>query len=147
VSDPRDPRIQRTPRGGLQRPRSNAATGVPAGWPREVRPPGTPDWERTAVAWLLDLCPPDFRGHPVLARHPVALARVAGHHVAASIEGCHRILGGARAELGGPGGLAVGVVEQVIEAVETERARLLAARRAVDLVEHALRGKGFVPGL
>ena len=26
---------------------------APPGWPREVRPPGTPDWERTAAAWLL----------------------------------------------------------------------------------------------
>ena len=147
MSDPRDPRIQRTPHSGMQRPRSNAATGVPPGWPREVRPSGTPDWERSAVAWLLDLCPPDYRGHSVLARYPIALARVASHHVAASIEGCHRTLGTARAELGGPGGLSVQVVEQVIEAVETERARLLAAARAVDLIEHALRGRGFVPGL
>ena len=27
---------------------------VPAGWPRQVRPPDAPDWEVTAVNWLLD---------------------------------------------------------------------------------------------
>ena len=50
---------------------------VPPGWPEEVRPPGAPDWERTAVAWLFDLCPPDYRAHEVLRRYPVLLARFA----------------------------------------------------------------------
>jgi hypothetical protein len=144
MTDPRSPRRAAT---GRQRPRSDAATGVPPGWPREVRPPQAPDWQRSAVAWLLDLCPPDYRAHPVLTRHPLALARVTAHHVAASIEGCHRALAGARAELGGQAGLPVAVVEEVIEAVETERARLLAAARGVDLIEHAMRGRGFVAGL
>ena len=43
---------------------------VPPGWPVEVRPPGAPDWERTAVAWLFDLVPPDYRAHEVLRRYP-----------------------------------------------------------------------------
>src|SRR3954447_15897511 len=59
---------------------------VPPGWPEEVRPPGAPDWERTAVAWLYDLVPPDYRVHEVLRRYPVLLARFAGDHVAAGLE-------------------------------------------------------------
>ena len=34
-----------------------ASRSVPTGWPDEVSPPGTPDWEAPAVAWLLDLVP------------------------------------------------------------------------------------------
>lgn len=30
---------------------------VPPGWPLEVNPPGSEDWETTAAAWLLDLVP------------------------------------------------------------------------------------------
>ena len=52
-------------------------TPLPPGWPPAVRPPGSPDWERTAVEWLLDLCPADYRGYPVLRRHPLALAALA----------------------------------------------------------------------
>ena len=56
---------------------------VPPGWPAEVRPPSSPDWETSAVAWLLDAVPPDYRAYEVLRRHPLALARMARHHVAA----------------------------------------------------------------
>src|SRR3954462_10783400 len=58
---------------------------APPGWPHEVRPPDAPDWERTAVNWLLDLCPPEYRGYPALRRHVVVLARFAVLHV----EACH----------------------------------------------------------
>ena len=63
---------------------------VPPGWPEEVRPPGAPDWERTAVAWLYDLVPPDYRSHEVLRRYPVLLARFAGDHVAAGLEAARK---------------------------------------------------------
>jgi hypothetical protein len=48
---------------------------APPGWPREVRPPDAPDWERTAANWLLDLCPPEYRSYPTLRHHVVVLAR------------------------------------------------------------------------
>ena len=35
---------------------------APPGWPRSVRPPGVPGWEESAAAWLLDQCPPEYRG-------------------------------------------------------------------------------------
>ncbi len=117
----------------------------PPGWPAQVRPPGAPDWQRTAVAWLLDLCPPDYRGYPVLARHPVALARVAALHVEAGWQAGRRALATARAELADA--LPPPALGEVIEVLETEQARLLAARRAVALVEQALAGRRFVPQL
>ena len=72
---------------------------VPPGWPEEVRPPDTPDWERTATAWLFDLCPPDYRRHEVLLRHPVVLARFAAHHVHSGVEAARRGLATVRDEL------------------------------------------------
>jgi len=118
---------------------------VPPGWPVEVRPPDTPDWERTAVAWLFDLCPPDYRAHEVLRRHPAVLARFATHHVQAGIEAARRGLGTARDEL-----REVATPETVAAAVaayEREGARLVVTARAVGLVEDALRGQRFTARL
>jgi hypothetical protein len=118
--------------------------GLPPGWPREVRPPGTPEWERSASAWLFDLCPPDYRGYAVLRRHPRALARLAAHHVEGSRRACAAALAAARAELGD---LDARTLTEVLETLETEQARLLAAGRAVGLVEDALRGLRYIPRL
>jgi hypothetical protein len=118
---------------------------VPPGWPRGVRPPGAPGWEHTAVAWLLDLCPPEYRSYPVLRRHEVVLARFAVLHVEACQAAVRRGLSEARAEL-----RDVADPETVQAAVDTwhvEEARLLAERRAVGLVEEALRGRRFVARL
>ena len=118
---------------------------VPPGWPRQVPPPGVPDWQRAAVGWLLDLCPADYRGYPVLARHPQALARLAALHVAAAAEGCRRGMSTARAELGPV--LPPPALAEVLAALEAEQARQLAAERAVGLVEQALLGFRYVPRL
>ena len=118
---------------------------APPGWPSEVPPPGAPEWERYAVAWLFDLCPPDYRAHEVLRRHPVVLARFAAHHVEAGIEAARRGLAAGRVEL-----RAVVPPEALVAALaayEREGARLIAARRAVGLVEQALRGVEFRPRL
>ena len=48
-------------------------------------PPGAPDWESAAVAWLLDQCPPEYRTYPTLRRHAVVLARFAVLHVEAEV--------------------------------------------------------------
>lgn len=116
---------------------------TPPGWPPGVPPAGAPDWERAAAEWLIDLCPPDFRGYPVLRRHPLALAWLAGRHVDAARAAMARALGSARADLSGA--LQPGVLDEVLQAVEREQARLLAAARGVALIEQALRGHRFVP--
>ncbi len=118
---------------------------APPGWPAAVRPPGAPDWERTAVGWLLDICPPDYRGYAVLRRHPVVLARFAVLHVEACQGAVNRGLSEARGALRDVAGQAA--VEAAVEAWQCESARLLAERRAVGLVEEALRGRRFVPRL
>ena len=117
----------------------------PPGWPRLVRPPGAPDWERTAAAWLLDLCPPEFRSYPVLRRHDVVLARFAVLHVEACQVAVRRGLSEARAELRDVAGQDTG--EAAVQTWHAEAARLVAERRAVGLVEEALRGRRFVARL
>jgi len=95
------------------------------------------------VTWLLDVVPPDYRLHGVLVRHPVALATLARHHLAACVEGAREGYRSARAELGKdlpPGSLAA-----VLAAYQAEGRRLVATARAVDLVGRALRGERFVP--
>ena len=118
---------------------------APAGWPAEVRPPDAPDWERTAVAWLYDLCPPDYRGYEVLRRYPVVLARFAAAHVAAARDAARHGLGTARAELRDV--VPPPAVDAAVAVYEAEGDRLAKAARAVELVEEALRGTRFRPKL
>ena len=118
---------------------------TPPGWPAQVRPPGAPDWERTAVGWLLDICPPEYRGYPALRRHAVVLARFAVLHVEAGQAAVRRGLSEARALLRD---VADGeTIEAALLTWQAEQARLLAERRAVGLVEEALRGRRFVARL
>ena len=63
------------------------AAYLPQDWPDAVRPPGSEDFEASAVAWLLDVLPADFRRHPVLRRYPAALASMALHHARACVHG------------------------------------------------------------
>ena len=119
--------------------------GVPAGWPTQVRPPGSSGWERSAVGWLLDLCPPDYRGYPVVTRQPVVLAWLAGHHLDGQVEATRRALATARADLSGS--VPPPVLRETLEVLEEELARLVAAQRALGLVAQALGGVRFVPRL
>ena len=109
---------------------------VPPGWPDQVPPPGVADWDRAAGEWLLDLCPADYRGYPLLRRHPLVLAWLAERHVEASRHAMARTLASARADLAGM--VPARVVEETLRTVEQEQASLLAAARCVDLVLQAL---------
>ena len=118
---------------------------APPGWPPAVRPPDAPDWERTAVNWLFDICPPDYRQHVALRRHVVVLARFAVLHVEAQQAAVRRGLSQCRADLREVADLDV--VEAAVTTFQAEEARLLAVRRGVGLVEEALRGRRFVARL
>jgi hypothetical protein len=121
------------------------ATYLPPGWPAGVHPPGSQDFERTAVTWLLDAVPPDYRLYGVLRRHPAALASLARHHLAACVEGARQGYRTARTELGGA--LPPHGVDAVLAAYRSEGRRLVAMATAVGLVERALRGETFSPRL
>jgi len=118
---------------------------VPPGWPEQVLPPRAPAWERSAVAWLLDLCPPDYRAHEVLRAHPVVLARMARQHVDACVEAARAGIRTARADLKDL--VVPEVIEATIAAYDREGRRLVAAGRAVALVEAALKGERWIPRL
>lgn len=118
---------------------------APPGWPSAVRPPDAPDWERTAVNWLFDICPPEYRSHRTLRRHLVVLARFAVLHVEAQQAACRRGLSEARAGLRDVADLDT--VEAAVTTWQAEEARLLAVRRSVGLVEEALRGRRYVARL
>jgi hypothetical protein len=97
------------------------------------------------VAWLLDVCPPEYRGYPVLRNHEVVLARFALLHVEAGQAAVRRGLSEARGVLRDVA--APDTVAAAILAWQAEEARLTAERRAVGLVEEALRGRRFVARL
>jgi len=118
---------------------------APPGWPAAVRPPDAPDWEATAGSWLLDLCPPEYRGYRALRNHLVVLARFAVLHVEAQQVAVRRGLSEARADLREVADLDV--VEAAVQTFLTEDARLGGVRREVGLVEQALRGRRYVARL
>jgi hypothetical protein len=116
---------------------------IPPGWPAGVHPPGSEDFESTAIGWLLDVVPPDYRLHGVLRRYPVALATLARYHSKACVEGARQGYRTARTELAGV--LPPHAIDTVLAAYRKEGARLAATAEAVDLVERALRGEEFTP--
>jgi len=118
-------------------------TYTPPGWPTGVHPPGSEEFQSTAVTWLLDVVPPDYRLHGVLRRHPVALACMARYHAKACVEGARQGYRTARTELAGA--LPPHAIDTVLAAYRKEGARLAATARAVGLVERALRGEVFTP--
>jgi hypothetical protein len=121
------------------------ATYIPPGWPTGVHPPGSEDFEATAIAWLLDVVPPDFRLHGVLRRHPTALAAMARHHTQACVEGARDGYRTARTELGET--LPPHAIDAVLAAYRTEGRRLAGTAKAVVLIEQALHGGVFTPQL
>jgi hypothetical protein len=121
------------------------AAYIPPGWPTGVHPPGSERFEATAVAWLLDVVPPDFRLHGVLRRHPTALATMARHHTQACVEGARAGYRSTRTELGET--IPPHAIDAVLAAYRTEGRRLAATARAVVLVERALHGEIFAPKL
>jgi hypothetical protein len=118
---------------------------VPPGWPSGVHPPGSEDFERTAVAWLLDVVPADYRLYGVLRRYPLALAAMATHHANACVAGAREGYRTARTQLGDvlpPHGL-----DALLSAYRAEGRRLVGIAQAVNLVSRALRGEVFTPRL
>ena len=97
------------------------------------------------MAFLFDCCPADFRAYPVLRRHPVVLARFAATFVAGQERSAAEGLAGIRTSVQGRVGAEV--VESAAQAWLEQSARLTRTRRAVGLVEDALRGQVFTPRL
>lgn len=108
-------------------------------------PPDVEGWQVPAVSWLLDHCPPDYRGYAGWRRHPVALAWVATRHIEAQLVAMRQAYREARVELGEV--VSAEGLTQILADLEAEGVRLLAARRSAGLVYDALQGKRYVPRL
>ena len=115
---------------------------APPGWPSQVRPPGAPGWEATAIAYLLDCCPADFRAYRVLRNHPVVLAEFASHFINGQHEAAQRGLAEVRTSLSEY--VEPDVVDAATEAWLEQGARLARTRRSVTLLADALGGRVFV---
>lgn len=126
-------------------PSRGRPAGTPPAWPDGLSPPDAPGWEQAAQTWLLDQCPPDYRLHEVLRRHPVVLARFVRWHVAGSIDGHVRALGLVRAELSEV--VPAEAVEAAVVVLERELHRLRALAPCVAAVDDALRGVRHRPRL
>lgn len=118
---------------------------VPPGWPGAVRPPGSDGWIRTATAFLLDCCPPEYRGYPVMMKHPVVLARCARAHVESQIESTRHVVSVIRPDLSDE--VTSQVADDAVTVLQREETRLVRVARAVALVDQALRDVRFVPRL
>lgn len=119
--------------------------GVPPSWPASVLPPQAPDWEQSAVAWLFDLCPPDYRAHDVLRRYPIVLARFARGHVESATQAARDGLRTLRSDLRGV--VPPEAIEAALGAYDREGRALARTARQITLVEAALRGERWVPRL
>ena len=122
-------------------------TDVPPWWPAEVGHPGSPDWERSAVSWMLDQVPGEWRAHDVLRRYPTLLARLAAGETAASLEATREGWRTLRRDAGrGEAKLSPEVVEEAMAAYERQGIRLVELLRQVDAVRNAIDGRSWVPG-
>ena len=97
------------------------------------------------VSWLLDLAPPEFRGHEVFRRHPQILAWAVQHYVDAALVASRAAYASARADLAAA--VAPEAVDETLRALEFEGVRLAAAQRQVGLVIQALQGATWRPRL
>ncbi len=101
--------------------------------------PDSPEFDERVVAWLLDLCPADYRSHAVFRRHPVILARLAARHAQAALDAAREAYSGARRDLAGR--VPPAAIDEALVALSREGARLAAQVREVGLVEEALQGR------
>ena len=106
-------------------------------WPASVHPPGSDSFEQTALEWLFDHVPADYRLHGVLRRHPVALSRLARQYVSAALEAAREGYRTARVDLRDH--LSPHALDQVMSAYLAEGQRTAGVLRAIEAVDGALR--------
>ena len=118
---------------------------TPPGWPQSVPPADSPGWQVPAVSWLLDHCPPDYRGYAAWRKYPVALAWVAGRHIDAQLAAMRQAYREVRVDLADL--VSTEALSEIQSDLEAEGLRLRASARSAGLLYDALQGKHYVPRL
>ena len=97
------------------------------------------------MLWLLDQCPPDYRGYAGWRKHPIALAWLAGRHLEGQVVAMRDAWREARVAVGPH--VPTEALEEILGEIEAEGMRLRAASRSTHLLHEALQGKVFAPRL
>lgn len=117
----------------------------PPGWPASLPDPEDPEFPGKATQWLLDSCPPGYRGQLILRRYPLILARIATHHARANLEAARAAYAGTRRELAAD--VPPEAVQATLEALAKEGATLAGVAASMELVTEALAGRRWRPKL
>ncbi len=118
---------------------------TPPGWPPGVPPAQAPGWQERAVLWMLDQCPPDYRGYAGWRKHPIALAWITCRHLEGQVAATRDAWREARVEIGPH--VPTEALTEILSEIEAEGIRLVAATRSARLLHEALQGKVFAPRL
>ena len=111
---------------------------TPAGWPKDLPPPESDEFDERVVPWLLDRAPPGFRTAPSLRTHPTALGLLVLHTATGEVEALRAAYASARRELSHL--LPPAQLDGVLADIEAQGAASVETRRQVDLVISALAG-------
>lgn len=114
---------------------------LPPQWPDGVPELDHPQFEVRARNFLLDLCPPEYRGYPELSRHLLLLVRLAARQLAAQRVGTENATAALRADL--TDFVGVDVVDDGLRILRAELYRLEEQMARVAVLEQALRGRRF----
>ena len=98
-----------------------------------------------AISWLLDHCPPDYRGYAAWRKNPVALGWVAVRHIEAQLTAIRQAYREVRVDLGDL--VSTEALCEIQSDLEAEGLRLRASARGAALLYDALQGKRYVPRL
>ena len=108
---------------------------VPSGWPKDLPPAGTAEFDERVASWLLDRGPAELRSSS-LRSSPRALAFVVSHVLSGSCEGVRAAYRTARIDLADRMDPPEFAATQ--SGLEALGAQLMACKREVDLVANAL---------
>jgi hypothetical protein len=146
---------------------SDRASGVyvPPQWPTQVDLPcGDPAWEQSAVRWMLELVPGEWRSYRILVQNPIMLARDTRLLLAGQLQARRDSYARARTEIAAymtatpsrrdDGGILdvdaipnipYPTLDEYLQVHAEEGERLKALLTQVQLVEDALTGVRWVP--
>lgn len=114
------------------------SSGPPAGWPPGIPAPSEEGFEERAVAWLLDLAPPEWRGSS-LRSFPAALAWSVQQYLVGAQVTARGAYSRVRSSLGAEAATAV---EPTMVAWEAHGIALAHSLRQVEMVRRALEAQG-----